>query len=91
MRADFVATQSLEKVNIGGDEESSTSGRETDSESEEESNSKAKKSEPGSVNGYEGLSSPLADGFDIWNFLISSRKDAKRRSAERYYKPSGIL
>ncbi|CAA7044323.1 unnamed protein product [Microthlaspi erraticum] len=85
MRADFVATQSLEKVNIGGgDEESSTSGREIDSESEseEESNSKAKKSEAGSVNGYEGLLFPLADGFDIWNFLISSGKHAKRRSAE---------
>ncbi|CAH2057637.1 unnamed protein product [Thlaspi arvense] len=81
MRADFVATQSLEEVNIGGDEESSTSsGRETDSE--EEVNSKAKKSEPRSVNGYEGLSIPLADGFDIWNFLISSGKHAKRRSAE---------
>ncbi|EFH58351.1 hypothetical protein ARALYDRAFT_904162 [Arabidopsis lyrata subsp. lyrata] len=53
MRADFVATQSLEE-----------------------------NSEPRSVNGYDGLSFPLADGFDIWNFLISSGKDAKKRSAE---------
>nr|VDC69379.1 unnamed protein product [Brassica rapa] len=76
MRNDFVATQSLEKVNI--EEESSTSGREIDSD--EEVNSKA---EPESVvNGYEGLSFPLADGFDIWNFLISTGKQAKRRSAE---------
>lgn len=81
MRADFVATQSLEKVNNGGDEESSASGGEIDSE--EEINLNAKNSEPRSVNGYEGLSFPLADGFDIWNFLISSGKHAKRRSAER--------
>lgn len=83
MRTDFVATQSLEKVNIGGDseEESSTSGGEI--YSDEETNSEAKKSEPESVvNGYEGLSFPLADGFDIWNFLISTGKQAKRRSAE---------
>ncbi|ESQ39335.1 hypothetical protein EUTSA_v10001331mg [Eutrema salsugineum] len=80
MRADFVATQSLEEVNIGDDEETSTLGREIDSE--EEINFKAKKSEPRSVNGYEGLSFPLADGFDIWNLLISSGKHAKRRSAE---------
>ncbi|KAF8106976.1 hypothetical protein N665_0129s0045 [Sinapis alba] len=77
MRTDFVATQSLEKVNIGVDseEESSTSSREIDSDEE---------AEPGSVvNGYdEGLSFPLADGFDIWNFLISTSKQAKRRSAE---------
>lgn len=88
MRADFVATQSLEEVNNGGDsssdEESFTSGGDIDSESEEELNSNAKKSEPRSVNGYEGLSFPLADGFDIWNFLISSGKHAKKRSAERY-------
>lgn len=78
MRADFVATQSLEKVNIGDDESSTTSGRETDSDDE------TNKTEPGSVvNGYEGLSFPLADGFDIWNFLISTGKQAKRRSAER--------
>ncbi|WZZ48007.1 hypothetical protein YC2023_048114 [Brassica napus] len=77
MRADFVATQSLEKVNIGDDESSTTSGRETDSDDE------TNKTEPGSVvNGYEGLSFPLADGFDIWNFLISTGKQAKRRSAE---------
>lgn len=86
MRADFVATQSLEEVKTGGDssddEESSTSGGETDSE--EELNSNVKNSEPRSVNGYDGLSFPLADGFDIWNFLISSGKDAKKRSAERY-------
>ncbi|CAH8387032.1 unnamed protein product [Eruca vesicaria subsp. sativa] len=70
MRTDFVATQSLEKVNI---EESSTSGREIESDEEAES----------VVNGsYEGLSFPLADGFDIWNFLISTGKQAKRRSAE---------
>lgn len=70
MRTDFVATQSLEKVNIGGDseQESSTSGREIDFDEE--------------TNGYEGLSFPLADGFDIWNFLISTGKQAKRRSAE---------
>lgn len=76
MRTDFVATQSLEKVNIGGDseQESSTSGREIDFDEE--------------TNGYEGLSFPLADGFDIWNFLISTGKQAKRRSAERYYKLS---
>ncbi|CDY41567.1 BnaC04g00550D [Brassica napus] len=62
MRADFVATQSLEKT-----------------DSDDETN----KTEPGSVvNGYEGLSFPLADGFDIWNFLISTGKQAKRRSAE---------
>lgn len=81
MRTDFVATQSLEKVNIGvdsDDESSATSGRETDSDDE------TNKTEPGSVvNGYEGLSFPLADGFDIWNFLISTGKQAKRRSAER--------
>ncbi|KAF2602249.1 hypothetical protein F2Q70_00024285 [Brassica cretica] len=80
MRTDFVATQSLEKVNIGvdsDDESSTTSGRETDSDDE------TNKTEPGSVvNGYEGLSFPLADGFDIWNFLISTGKQAKRRSAE---------
>ncbi|ANM61467.1 DUF3754 family protein, putative (DUF3754) [Arabidopsis thaliana] len=57
MRADFVATQSLEEEEL-------------------------KNSEPRSVNGYEGLSFPLADGFDIWNFLISSGKHAKKRSAE---------
>ena len=79
MRTDFVATQSLEKVNI--EEESSTSGREIDSD--EEVNSKAEAESV--VNGYEGLSFPLADGFDIWNFLISTGKQAKRRSAERYY------
>jgi len=80
MRADFVATQSLEEVKTGGDssgdEESSTSDGEIDSEEE------LKNSEPRSVNGYEGLSFPLADGFDIWNFLISSGKHAKKRSAE---------
>ncbi|KAF3555981.1 hypothetical protein F2Q69_00010305 [Brassica cretica] len=80
MRTDFVATQSLEKVNIGvdsDDESSTTSGRETDSDDE------TNKTEPGSVvNGYEGLSFPLADGFDIWNFFISTGKQAKRRSAE---------
>ncbi|KAL0720216.1 hypothetical protein Bca4012_034815 [Brassica carinata] len=85
MRTDFVATQSLEKVNIGDDssseDESSTSGRESDSD--KEVNSEAKKPEVESVvNGYEGLSFPLADGFDIWNFLISTGKQAKRRSAE---------
>lgn len=84
MRADFVATQSLEEVKTGGDEESSTSDGEIDSE--EELNSTVKKSESKSVNGYEGLSFPLADGFDIWNFLISSGKHSKRRSAERYEK-----
>lgn len=82
MRADFVATQSLEEVMTAGDSSSSISDGEFDSE--EEVNSTVKKSEPKSVNGYEGLSFPLADGFDIWNFLISSGKHTKRRSAERY-------
>ncbi|CAF2093308.1 unnamed protein product [Brassica napus] len=78
MRNDFVATQSLEKVNIEEESSTTSSGREIDSD--EEVNSKA---EPESVvNGYEGLSFPLADGFDIWNFLISTGKQAKRRSAE---------
>ncbi|KAG2290500.1 hypothetical protein Bca52824_050104 [Brassica carinata] len=77
MRTDFVATQSLEKVNIE-EENSTTSGREIDSD--EEVNSKAEAESV--VNGYEGLSLPLADGFDIWNFLISTGKQAKRRSAE---------
>ncbi|KAL1189249.1 hypothetical protein V5N11_014742 [Cardamine amara subsp. amara] len=79
MRADFVATQSLEEVKT--EEEIYTSDGGIDSE-EEELNSTVKKSEPKSVNGYEGLSFPLADGFDIWNFLISSGKNAKRRSPE---------
>ncbi|XP_010507955.1 PREDICTED: uncharacterized protein LOC104784616 [Camelina sativa] len=87
MRADFVATQSLEEVKTGddssSDDESFTSGGEVESESEDELNSNAKRSEPKSVNGYDGLSFPLADGFDIWNFLISSAgKHAKKRSAE---------
>ncbi|XP_010506707.1 PREDICTED: uncharacterized protein LOC104783275 [Camelina sativa] len=86
MRADFVATQSLEEVvktdgDSSSDDESFTSDGEIDSE--DELNSNAKRSEPRSVNGYEGLSFPLADGFDIWNFLISSAgKHAKKRSAE---------
>ncbi|EOA26761.1 hypothetical protein CARUB_v10022846mg [Capsella rubella] len=80
MRADFVATQSLEEVKTSGDDESFTSDGEIDAEDELQSN--AKKSEPKSVNGYEGLSFPLADGFDIWNFLISSGKHTKKRSAK---------
>ncbi|CAN8314373.1 unnamed protein product [Cochlearia groenlandica] len=78
MRADFVATQSLEAVNT--DEDSSTSVGDIDSE--DSLNLKTKKLGQSSVNGYEGLSFPLADSFDIWNFLISSPKNAKRRPAE---------
>ncbi|XP_010523859.1 PREDICTED: uncharacterized protein LOC104802107 isoform X2 [Tarenaya hassleriana] len=82
MRADHFATQSMEEVRddgVMGKEESSSSDEETDTE---ELTLNAKKYLPRGLDGYESLSLPLPDGFDIWNFLISSGKHGKRRSAQ---------